>query len=326
MSFDLHSLKPSSNISENILNVLSISEEIKFKEKCDSTKELYIAVSQLLLLSEKFIEFIKEMKQCSNPENLSLYYPLLIGQASFEQYKQTVTLIDRYKYNLLLIDDFNNKKKKEKSGSDSSIPTTLQSAFPPQNSSKSFLDFLIEKTDLALQSPTIPLKPQISALLFQEESVYRKFFCSHRLNSVIPFVHIYEINSSITPQQIIFNSIKDGAFLDSPEGILFSFNQDETFQYNAQLSSNLVFPLQIPYDCLQNVCERISTWTNSNAPKQQKEQVINGYKNAILQEKYNLVGIITFENNSYRISALDMSGSQYSSQKKLFAALYCRQK
>lgn len=277
------------------------SNESKINLKDDwMNPNLYIAISKLLAHSQMFSDLLNKVPPAAQQDNLQIYYPAICGKDNVDDYQKTVNTIDRYRYQLFLLSE------------DRKINKQFFNCF--QNlSTTEFIKHVISLYDKASVAPIISIHSEISGLLFADQSVFRQFFCSRRFHTPQQTINAYDIEPEETPQSVVLNEIKNGPFLDSPEGIIFSFKNSSP---TVTIDENIILPLQISYNGIQNVCERISAWSKSNAPKDKKKEVIEAYYNAFTCQNYSLFGVIEKSENGYTIQ------SKPSPDKEKIAVLY----
>ncbi|KAK8886979.1 hypothetical protein M9Y10_038014 [Tritrichomonas musculus] len=267
-----------------------------------------------LVSTPHFVEFSKT-EPFATAEDLQ-FGPELCGQDIFDKYLHDTNFASRFFW---LVNQIKSQNQNENIKSREFVKNIIEDN-PSNSQILSFLTTMIQYIDNANCWPYLPLPEKVPSFLFQNP--LRQLFCSRKLNSVEPFVHIYIPNGTKSLQTLLLES---GPLLDAPKAICFTCpdsNNNETSNSNYQLTQDklvptLGLPLAVTRDVFEKTCERCYAWEKSNVAQDAKEKVLTAYHDAIILETYQLSSYVAVDKDkSYYVLRDNQTKSDNSKSKR----------
>lgn len=296
MSANLKELLPTQNITPEIVEGAlsswkksSSNQEFAFYDKKKNNTSNIMCFLYTLVFTPHFMEYIKN-EPFTTAEDLQ-FGPELCGQDVFDKYLHDTNFASRFFWLI-------NQLKSENQNDNIKLTGFLKNIIEENQSNSQILPFLttmIQYIDNANCWPYLPLPESIPSFLFQNP--LRQLFCSKKLNSVEPFVHVYIPSEEKTLQTLLLES---GPLLDAPKAICFACNDTngstETYQLTQdKLPQTLALPLAVTKNVFETTCERCYSWEKSKVAQDAKEKVLNAYHDAIILETYQLTSYVVVD-------------------------------
>ena len=280
---------------------------LEYKQKTDQKNIVCFLYS--LIATPKFDEFLSSIKSFSTADDLQ-FGPELCGQDIFDKYLHDMNISSRF------ICLANNLK-----GSNVRTSLFLDNLFQEDQSMKqipNFLNAMINFIDNANCWPYLPLPEDIPGFLFNNP--LRQLFCSRRMGSVFPYLHVHPMIKGKSFQESI---LECDSLLDAPWAICFYANEDATNNICfSDIPKSIALPLGVDKKQFAQICQRCVAWQMSNAPDEKKQQVINAYHDAVTIETYIISGVVARDKNDNYIIILRNNITQFQEQSKQQSELF----
>ncbi|OHT11891.1 hypothetical protein TRFO_18464 [Tritrichomonas foetus] len=322
----LQSLRPSKISPEIVQSALSTWKKhvpeskltyLEYGQKRQQAKTLCFVYT--LISTPNFMDYVANMKQFATADDLQ-FGPELCGQDIFDKYLHDTNFASRF---LCMVNQIKGTEKKSANFLQSLIEEDSNHAYI-----SNFLKSMIQFIDNANCWPYLPLPQKVPPFLFANQNPLRQLFCSRKLNSVEPFLHLYTPVAGKTLQSIILDA---DPILDAPNAICFAVDEPNGYKMTVKdLQNTLALPLAVERSVFEQTCERCYSWEKSDAPKDAKDKVLNAYHDAIILETYKLSGFVAVDNDeNYFVALLDnqtklKSKSSLADDVSVLSAIYTR--